>query len=154
MNALRRVGKRSLWVGLGAAALLVAGCAEVPKGRTVLTGDQEVPAVTTNASGITDIGIALFKCPTVLSSNLCPAISGTVATNGIEATAAHIHQGAAGQNGPVIVPLVKTADRTWAVPPATTLTPAQLDAYYAGQLYVNVHSAAHPSGEIRAQLKP
>jgi len=36
----------------------------------------------------------------------------------------------------------------------TTLTSAQFDAYRAGDLYVNVHSAANPSGEIRAQITP
>ncbi len=154
MKALRRVGKRSLWVGLGAAALLVAGCAEVPKGRTALTGSQEVPPVTTNASGITDISVAQFKCPSALTGNNCATVVGFVSTNGIEGTAAHIHEGAAGQNGPVIIPLVKTGPNAWAVPQGTTLTPAQWDAYWAGNLYVNVHSAAHPSGEIRAQLKP
>ena len=34
------------------------------------------------------------------------------------------------------------------------LTSGQFDAYRAGNLNVNVHSAAHPNGEIRAQLKP
>jgi hypothetical protein len=34
------------------------------------------------------------------------------------------------------------------------LTPEQLKSYQAGELYVNVHSAANKGGEIRAQLKP
>jgi hypothetical protein len=34
------------------------------------------------------------------------------------------------------------------------LSSAQFDAYRSGNLYVNVHSAAYPNGEIRAQLKP
>jgi CHRD domain len=68
--------------------------------------------------------------------------------------AAHIHQGAMGQNGPVIVPLTKTSDNVWSVPAGTKLTDAQYEAFKAGNLYVNVHSAAHKDGEIRAQLKP
>jgi hypothetical protein len=60
----------------------------------------------------------------------------------------------AGQNGPVIITLVKTAENAWSVLGNTILTSAQFDAYRAGNLYVNVHSAANPGGEIRAQLKP
>lgn len=75
-------------------------------------------------------------------------------TTNLNGTAAHIHLGAMGQNGPVIIPLAKTADGIWTVPANTILTSAQFDAYRAGDLYVNVHSAANPGGEIRAQIKP
>ena len=45
-------------------------------------------------------------------------------------------------------------ENAWSVPGNTMLTSAQFDAYRSGNLYVNVHSAANPDGEIRAQLKP
>jgi hypothetical protein len=67
---------------------------------------------------------------------------------------AHIHNGAAGKIGPVIIPLTKSGADTWSVPAGAKLTDAQNAAFKAGDLYVNVHSAEHKGGEIRGQLKP
>ena len=80
-------------------------------------------------------------------------ISGSVTTEGVKGTMAHIHQAAKGQNGPVIIPLTKSGD-TYTVPDGRKLTAAQLDALKAGNLYVNVHSDRYKGGEIRAQLQP
>ena len=155
MTSLHPVLSRSLWLGLGAAALLVAGCANHPKstsGVTALTGDKQVPPVTTAASGTTDISARPSRCPG--GAGNCPTLHGMVNTSGVTATAAHIHQGAAGQNGPPIVTLVRTGPNSWQVPQGTTLSEAQYLAYWDGLLYVNVHSDANQGGEIRAQLKP
>ena len=133
----------------GAAIVTLAGCAQVSSmaskvtGGLPLTGAQEVPPVTTSASGTSYIAISGDG-----------AVAGNVKTTGIAATMAHIHIAPAGQNGPVIVPLAKAGDNEWTVPSGAKLTPAQLAAYKAGSLYVNVHSDAHKGGEIRAQLKP
>jgi hypothetical protein len=108
-----------------------------------LTGSEEVPAVTTSASGSGTITVGDDR-----------SVSGSVTTTGVVGTAAHIHIAAAGQNGPVVIPLTKTGDTTWAVPAGAKLTEQQYAAYTAGNLYVNVHSAARPGGEIRSQLKP
>ena len=127
------------------AALVVAGCATMapaPMGhRVVLQGSQEVPPVTTVATG----GGVITITPD-------GSVSGSVTTSGINATAAHIHQGARGTNGPVIVPMVKSGEFTWSIPAGSKLTEAQYAAHRAGNLYVNVHSAAHPGGEIRGQI--
>jgi hypothetical protein len=72
----------------------------------------------------------------------------------VAGTAAHIHIGAAGKNGGVVVPLTKTGDGVWSVPAGAKLDADQLKAYQAGELYVNVHSEANKPGEIRGQLKP
>jgi hypothetical protein len=82
------------------------------------------------------------------------SVSGSVTTSGIAGIAAHIHDGAPGKNGPVIVPMAKTADNTWSIAAGAKFTDAQYEAFKAGNLYVNVHSAANKGGEIRGQLKP
>jgi len=46
---------------------------------------------------------------------------------------------------------MRTADNMWSVP-CVRPTDAQYDAFKLGNLYVNVHSAANPSGEIRGQM--
>jgi hypothetical protein len=108
-----------------------------------LTGAQEVPAVSSAAAGTGTLSIGEDK-----------SVKGSVTTTGIEGTAAHIHLGATGKNGPPIIPLVKSGDNHWSVPANSQLTDEQYKSFKSGELYVNVHSAAHPGGEIRAQLQP
>lgn len=133
---------RTLRAALALSLALGAGAAlAVPP--LPLSGAQETPPVTTTAAGSSTIVINADK-----------SVSGSVTTAGIAGTAAHIHVGALGQSGPPIVILAKTADNVWSVPAGTTLTDEQYASYKAGSLYVNVHSADHKSGEIRAQLKP
>jgi hypothetical protein len=126
------------------AALLLLGTSVLAGDSKVsLTGKDEVPAVETAATGTGTITVGADK-----------SVSGSVTTKGIDGIAAHIHQAAAGKNGPPIVALEKKGDGVWNVPEGSKLTDEQLAAYKAGELYVNVHSAAHKGGEIRAQIKP
>jgi hypothetical protein len=146
MNAMKAAARRSFWAGVGVAAVLLAGCAEMGMSHDMklsLSGSQEVPPVATSASGSGTITIGDDR-----------SVSGSVTTTGVAGVAAHIHMGAAGQNGGVIIPLTKTGDSTWSVPAGAKLTDAQYAAYKAGNLYVNVHSPSHKGGEVRAQLKP
>ena len=144
MNACINNVRLPLTAALAATVFVLAGCAGMDMGdRLTLTGANEVPPVTTIAAGSGRISVASDK-----------AVSGSVSVEGMTATAAHIHTGAPGKNGPVIVPLTKTSENTWSVPAGSKLTDAQYDSYRAGNLYVNVHSAKNPGGEIRAQLRP
>ena len=128
------------------ASLGLAACAGSYPGdhfaRINLTGAQEVPPVSTSASGTGRITV-----------NDNGSVSGSIATTGVRGTAAHIHQGAKSANGPVIVPLTKNGD-VYSVPAGAKLNPAQTKAFMEGNLYVNVHSAENKGGEIRAQLAP
>jgi hypothetical protein len=145
--------KTVLGLAIAVSLTTLMGCASVDKmsssmgsavrGDEKLTGAQEVPPVTTAATGTANIKVTADGM-----------VSGSVTTAGVMSTMAHIHIAPAGQNGPVIVPLTKNGDNGYMVPVGAKLTPAQLEAYKMGSLYVNVHSAAHKGGEIRAQLKP
>jgi hypothetical protein len=137
----------------GLAVLALASCATykenmpswMPGSSAIsvkLTGAEEVPPVTTSASGSGSIRVAEDG-----------TVSGSVSTTGVEGTMAHIHQGAKGSNGPVIVPMTKSGD-TYTVPAGAKLNAAQMSALKSGGLYVNVHSNANKGGEIRGQLNP
>jgi hypothetical protein len=136
-------GNRRVRALVAAIALLVGvGAASAADVKVQLVGAEETPPVTTSATGTGTITIAADK-----------SVSGSVKTTGIEGTVAHIHVGAPGVAGPPIITLTKGADG-WSVPPGSKLTDEQYASFKAGNLYVNVHSAAHPPGEIRGQLKP
>lgn len=126
---------------LAAAGLLLAGAALATDVQVTLTGAQEVPPVDTKSSGSGTISVAADG-----------AVSGAITVSGFEAKAAHFHIGEPGKAGPVILPLTKDGD-SFKVPAGAKLDAEQLKAFAAGGLYVNVHSAAHPGGEIRGQLK-
>jgi hypothetical protein len=131
--------------GLAASAAFVigSGSALAVDLKVELTGAQETPPVTTSASGTGTIAVAADK-----------SVSGTIKTKGIDGTVAHIHVGAPGQSGPPIITLDKGSNGVWSVPSGSKLTDEQYASYKAGNLYVNVHSAEHKPGEIRAQIKP
>ena len=137
----RNLALRPLAAALG-TLFFATGVALAEDVKVSLSGDHEVPPVKTSASATGTITINADK-----------TVSGSITTKGINASAAHIHEAPAGKNGNVAVPLTKNGD-TFTVPAGAKLTDAQYKAFQAGDLYVNVHSAAHPDGEIRAQLKP
>ena len=129
-----------------AAALftLAAGTASAGDVALKLSGKEEVPPTPSMATGSGKITVNDDK-----------SVSGSVTTSGVEGTAAHIHLAEKGKNGPPIITLTKGADgKSWSVPADSKLTDEQFAAFKAGQLYINVHSAAHKPGEIRAQLQP
>jgi len=124
------------------AVIAACGSMAAMSETVTLTGSNEVPPATTSATGTANITVGADR-----------SVKAAVTTTGMTATASHIHMGAAGSNGPVIVPFTKSGDNAFSAAPDAKLTEEQFAAYKAGKLYVNVHSAKDPGGEIRGQLK-
>ncbi len=103
-----------------------------------LDGSQEVPPVGTYATGV--CGAVLQDSQLHLSCML-----------GISSpTGGAIHHGTSGEVGPVLHSFSVTGQDfnvSW------TLTPDQIAHLFTQDLYVNVTTAAHPTGEIRGQIR-
>jgi len=150
---------------LGVVAAVAAAPPQQPRNFVApLSGDEEVPAVATNARGV-----AIFQLSpdgTELSYRL-------IASNIENILQAHIHwPGAAGTNAGVVAFLYPDAPPAELIPgrhdgtlatgtitsadligPLAGMTIADLvDGILAGNAYVNVHTTANPGGEIRGQL--
>ena len=111
----------------------------------ILSGAQEGPPVTTNASGSGGV--------VVIPNAVQMPIAGGITFTGLAPGAGqvNIHQSPSGN---IVVPLILTADGlTAVVPPGTTLDPALLEPLRRGDLYFNVATAANPNGEIRGAIQ-
>jgi len=110
-----------------------------------LSGANEVPSVTTTATGMALIRITadnkLYSRVTVSNLESADALS-----------AAHIHTGAAGTNGGVILGLCSSA-ADFGVTKIFSPTTAVLNSVKNDAVYVNVHSTMRPSGVIRGQIR-
>ena len=146
MDAVKTLAQHSLWMLVGALTVSIAGYSASVLGdelKVTLSGDQEIPPVTTSAAGTGTITVGEDK-----------SVSGKVTISGMTPLVAHIHEAPAGANGPIVIPLTKTSDTVWVVPAGAKLTDSQYASYKAGNLYYNVHTETHKSGEIRGQIKP
>jgi len=124
-----------------------------------LSGRNEVPPVATKAQGEATLRLNDGRTNMTYRVNVA----------GLEnITAAHIHSGARGQNGPIVVTLFSglKPGRFSGVLARGTITAANLEGPLAGQPlsalvrlirsgqgYVNVHTQKYPGGEIRGQLR-
>ncbi|HYP08970.1 MAG TPA: CHRD domain-containing protein [Bryobacteraceae bacterium] len=150
-------------------ATLAAQTAETIPFRAVLLPSNEVPAVNIAASGAATIWMHVVRDASgkVVSAstdfNVTHTFPGEVRLTGL-----HIHRGAAGVNGPVVIdsgirgaePVVSATGRgtlnyQGQVGPTNT---AGLDAVNGvlsnpSDYYVNLHSSENPGGVIRGQLE-
>lgn len=110
-----------------------------------LNGAQEVPAVSTTATG--NYSARFDKTTKVLNY--------TVTYQGLTPTAGHIHSVTAttaeGNNGGVSIPFSGTLTSPYVG--QATLTQAQQDEMYARRTYANLHTPTNPGGEIRGNIR-
>jgi len=130
------------------------------------SGDQEVPPVVTSTTG---------KLSLEFEKDFSEVDFDLDVFDGVAITQAHLHCKVAGDNGPVVVFLLAFNAAGINVDgdlSAGTLMNSDIGAngancptpivniaslYWAiqkGEIYLNVHSVAHPGGEIRAQVFP
>lgn len=90
---------------------------------------------------------------------LTNVLSGSVTFSGLSAssTAGHIHTGAVGVNGPVVIPIdasggVGVTAGTMIVPPTDLVAAGLLNAFITNGTYINIHTGNNPGGEIRGQI--
>jgi len=110
-----------------------------------IEGQQEVPSVTTNASGTG--AFSLTNAGLIFNTTL----------NGLTIANAHFHNAAYGANGPVVRGILPefigtTASGLWASNDAQPLTNAMRAELILGNIYINAHTAGNPGGEVRGQL--
>lgn len=125
----------------------------------ILTGDSEVPPVTTNATGSAEFEL----------NDEGDEMSYNIGVENIEGvTMAHIHQAASGENGPPVVWLFNATEPNdveegtlsdGSFTAEDFVGPLQgqnmsdlVDAIESGQTYVNVHTESNPPGEIRGTI--
>lgn len=113
--------------------------------RSLLNGANEVPSVSTNATGLGLFNLS-FNEKKMYIWIVASGLSGPI-------TGAHLHQAAAGANGPVAVDLTSNVNGNTIIDTIdVTLFSGLLNDLKQGNVYINIHTAANPNGEIRAQL--
>lgn len=130
----------SLVMGLAAHPAL----ADIVTLTAVLNGANEVPAVATGATGMAVITLDTEN-GTLAAIPLHLEFTGLSSAQ----TAVHIHQAGVGVNGPAVIVLPMGT-------PVDTTVAMDLSIYAAlagGNLYVNVHTANFPAGEIRGNFQ-
>lgn len=140
-------------LGLAASPVSADESPKIAASIIELNGQNEVPAADPDGKALMAfVAFGNHFCYAWAAKDIDPPL------------AAHIHAGAAGVNGGIVVGLQVpdpfAADCITAEPDASlnstaVLTQAELDAIIANpdQFYANVHTAPFPAGAIRGQLR-
>ena len=146
-------------IGLAALFALVAVKTATPsnpdgsQGRSLAQADTSLIATLTSTEQVGRAGPPRGTGAATLSLRpITNEVCYNVIIRGITGTAAHIHKGAKGENGPVAVPFAAPKD-------STSTGCAKVEAMLLTDIgtnptayYINVHTADFPQGAIRGQL--
>jgi len=136
-------------VRLGMAAMLATmpatGFAEGIWLRAQLRGDNEVPPVNSPGKGEAEVLVD------TASHEIRWSLKFQDLTAPLSATHFHGPSGSGG-NAPILVPIANKLDRSGAIDGKASVNEQQIQDMLAGRWYINVHTPAFPSGEIRGQL--
>lgn len=147
-----------------AALTLVAATSGQAQAQTVrltavMSGANETPGVLTGATGTAEVFVNLATQTVSYEIDIFNLPSGT--------TAGHFHVGGPGLAGPIVVDLAPQVNVSNDFTLKGTATASALRAradqgirswedfiqsLIGGQVYVNIHSAVNPGGEVRGQL--
>lgn len=125
-------------------ALALSASAQTLSSTVGLDGAQEVPPVATAGTGSATV--------TVDAVSRAVTVSGTYTGLGSNQTLAHIHVGAFGVAGGILVTLTGTGGTSGSFSGSGTFTAGQFNSFKAGGTYLNIHTANFPNGEIRGQI--
>lgn len=134
-------------IALGGCATLEESVAEATADTYVanLTGASEVGGGDPDGTGMAEISI------TDGFGQICWDLNNISGIGPI--TAAHIHRGAAGTNGPPVFTLRKANEGGWKGCTDGSEWAQDRIENNPGAFYVNVHTAQYPNGAIRGQLR-
>jgi len=127
------------------------GNAQVTRFSATLDAEQETEVVTSNGSGTTTLTLNTERTQ-VTFQGLASGLTGPV-------TAAHFHVGAANMSGDVVLNLAPFFTEAAGIITISGTAPVDdfnlddpLAELEAGNIYINLHTAMFPAGEIRGQL--
>lgn len=111
-----------------------------------MDGSQEVPAVATMGQGVASLLLNSGR------DSIC--INATVTGLSGPITGAHIHEGDSGVSGGIVISLMPlvSGNRIAGILTGSNISELNISKLLSGKFYINVHTSAHPAGEIRGQL--
>ncbi|MEO8823019.1 MAG: CHRD domain-containing protein [Ginsengibacter sp.] len=153
MKTIKFINKYKLFfITVVCAAVVLASCSSgdtqafQPK---QMLGSSEAPPVTTSGSGTLD---GNYNSKT---KEITLDLKWSLGNKDDTTTMGHIHKGAEGVSGPVVIPFTElpkgSTDQEFKFV-SQPLTAEQEEDLKAGAYYVNIHSNTFPAGELRAQL--